>query len=62
LMEKLKIELEQSREGEMIRRTIKAPQKPSRPDIDALLHELQELRAELDLHDEIDITIELTTS
>jgi hypothetical protein len=62
LMEKLKIELEQSREGEMIRRTIMAPQKPSRQDIDALLHELQELRAELDLHDEIDITIELTTS
>ena len=62
LKKKLEIELEQNGdEGgkKIIQRTLPVPQKPTRQDIDKLLRELQQLRTELDLYDDIDITIEL---
>jgi hypothetical protein len=62
LKKKLEIELEEKgdRDGKkIIRRTLPVPQKPTRQQIDKLLRELQQLRTELELYDDIDITIEL---
>jgi hypothetical protein len=62
LKNKLEIELEEKgdRDGKkIIQRTLPVPQKPTRQQIVDLLRQLQELRTELELYDDIDITIEL---
>jgi hypothetical protein len=61
--ERLGAELERAvREGrKTIKRTITVPPQPSLREIDELIRSLQKLRSDLNLYDDIDITIELQT-